>query len=62
MDEKVIFQLFKDIIIKQNQVFIEDIAKYFKRDPDYLKAKYIKPEYYLPILERSKKKTSYSNP
>ncbi len=61
MDEKIIFQLFKQIIIKQNQEFIEDLAKTFKRDSEELKEKYIKPEYYLPILIRSKK-TNDNNP
>ncbi len=61
MDEKIIFQLFKQIIIKQNQEFIEDLAKTFKRDSEELKEKYIKAEYYLPILIRSKK-TNDNNP
>jgi hypothetical protein len=55
MDEKIVFNMFKNMIIAQNEVFIRDLAKKFKRDPDELCKKYIKPEYYLPIVEWEKK-------
>jgi len=53
MDEKVIFQTIKQVIIKQNEIFLRDLARRFKRNPDDFCKKYIKPEYYLPILERA---------
>lgn len=52
MDEKVMFRTFKDIIIAQNRAFLKDLASKFNRDPEVLIAKYLKPEYYLPIIER----------
>jgi hypothetical protein len=55
MDEKVVFQLFKNIIKTQNERFISDLAKKFGRDPDVLLKNYLKPDYYLPIVEWDKK-------
>ena len=52
MDEKVAFQAIKNIIIEQNKVFITDLAKRFKKNPEEMCKKYIKPEYYLPIYEK----------
>lgn len=52
MDNKVVFQVFKNIIIAQNEIFIKDIAKRFKKDPEDLCKKYIKPEYYLPVVTK----------
>lgn len=52
MDEKVIFQLFKDIIIAQNKAFLRDLALKFNRNPEDFTRKYLKPEYYLPIIDR----------
>jgi len=45
------FQAIKNIIIAQNKVFIKDIAKKFKKDPEELIKKYITPDNYLPIIE-----------
>jgi hypothetical protein len=53
MDEKVAFQVIKNVIIKQNEVFLRDLAVRFNRDPDDFCKKYIKPEYYLPIIQRT---------
>lgn len=60
MDEKVIFQTIKQVIIKQNEVFLRDLARRFKRDPDDFCKKYIKPEYYLPVLERASGGANFS--
>jgi hypothetical protein len=52
MDHKMIFDLFKNIIIKQNEVLIKEIAKVSELDEKYLIEKYIKPAYYLPIISK----------
>ena len=54
MDEKVkltqAFQVIKNVMMHQNEAFVRDLAVKFKKDPDELVAKYIRPEYYLPIV------------
>lgn len=52
MDHKMIFDLFKNIIIKQNEVLIKEIAKQTGLDETYLTEKYIQPAYYLPIISK----------
>lgn len=50
MDEKVVFSTIKETIIAQNRAFLLDLSKRFKLDYEYLCEKYIRPEYYLPIV------------
>jgi mRNA deadenylase 3'-5' endonuclease subunit Ccr4 len=50
MDEKMMFAAIKNTIIEQNKAFLLDLSKKFKLDYNYLCEKYIKPEYYLPIV------------
>jgi hypothetical protein len=52
--EKLIFDIFKTIIIEQNKLLLKEVAKKFELDYDELMKKYIKPEYYLPVIEKSK--------
>lgn len=52
MDEKMTFKIFKDIIIAQNKVFLRDLAIRYNRNPEDFLRKYLKPEFYLPIIDR----------
>jgi hypothetical protein len=52
--EKLIFDVFKTIIIEQNKLLLKEVAVKFDLDYDELLRKYIKPEYYLPVVEKSK--------
>jgi hypothetical protein len=49
MDSKIAFDIFKNIIIAENKVFLDRIAEKTGTNPDKLRLKYIKPEYYLPV-------------
>jgi hypothetical protein len=50
MDKKIIFELFKNIIISNNKILLKDIAKETGLDEQYLIDKYLQPAYYLPIV------------
>jgi hypothetical protein len=52
--EKLIFDVFKTIIIEQNKLLLKELAVKFELDYEELLRKYIKPEYYLPVVEKSK--------
>jgi len=56
------FQLLKSTIITENQRILELIAKKYNKDYHMLKEKYIRPEYYLPLViqdgPKDKKPTS----
>jgi hypothetical protein len=52
MENKMIMDVFKNIIIEQNKEFLKQISQAYKIDYDYLLKKYIKPEYYLPIIKK----------
>lgn len=51
--EKLIFDMFKTIIIEQNKILLREVSVKFDLDYDELLKKYIKPEYYLPVIEKS---------
>lgn len=51
----MIFDIFKTVIIEQNKVMLKDVAKQFDLDYDTLVEKYVKPEYYLPVIINSTK-------
>ena len=53
MDHKMSFQVFKNIIIAQNKEFLKQISKETGLDEEYLIEKYIKPDYYLPIIKKT---------
>ena len=42
--------LFKNMIIEQNKVLLRHIAEKTGLEYSYLEEKYIRPEYYLPII------------
>lgn len=46
----MIFDIFKAVIIEQNKMMLKDVAKQFDLDYETLVEKYIKPEYYLPVI------------
>lgn len=52
--EKLIFDVFKTIIIEQNKLLLRELATKFDLNYEELLKKYIKPEYYLPVVEKSK--------
>lgn len=52
MDSDLVFDIFKNIIIKQNKALISRIAKDFKKNEQELLSMYLKPEYYLPIIQK----------
>ena len=47
------FTMLKNIIIAQNHAFLERVADESGLDVDYLKEKYLKPDYYLPIIKKT---------
>ncbi len=57
MDRKInkkfdfIFRIFINIIVKQNKELLKNISKEFNIDLEYLEQKYIKPNYYLPLIK-----------
>lgn len=52
--EKLIFDIFKSVIIEQNKLLLKEVSLRFGLDYQELLDKYIKPEYYLPVIDRSK--------
>lgn len=49
----MIFDIFKSVIIEQNKMLLKDIAEQFDLDYETLLEKYIKPEYFLPVIVHS---------
>lgn len=52
--DKLIFDVFKTVIIEQNKLLLKEVSSKFGLDYEELLKKYIKPEYYLPVIEKSK--------
>lgn len=52
----MIFDIFKTIIIEQNKILLKEIAERFDLDYSMLLDKYIRPEYYLPVIVKKNKK------
>ncbi len=50
-DREVGFEILKNVIVEQNKALIKQIAKDYLRTESRLLHRYLKPEYYLPILE-----------
>jgi hypothetical protein len=50
MDNKIVFDIFKNVIIEQNKLLLKEISEKFDLDYEYLIDKYIKPSYYLPVV------------
>lgn len=55
---KETFLVMKNIIIAQNEIFLRDLAKRFKKDPDLFVKRYIRPDLYLPVVKWNNKSTS----
>jgi hypothetical protein len=53
MDNKMIFDIFKNIIIEQNKVLLLQVSEKCGIDYETLLEKYLKPEYYLPVILHS---------
>lgn len=51
MDSEVVFMMFKNMIIKQNKELLKRIAKDHGKSENALLDRYIKPDYYLPIIQ-----------
>jgi hypothetical protein len=52
---KIVFDIFKNIIIEQNKILLKKISEVTGIDEDHLLETYIKPEYYLPVITKSQK-------
>lgn len=46
----MICDLFRNIIVEQNKEFLKKVAERYDLDYEYLLQKYLKPEYYLPVI------------
>ena len=60
MDRQVTFNVFKTLIIEQNIVFLKKISQETGLSEDLLRQKYLKPDYYLPIVEKTVPKKKWS--
>lgn len=49
----VMFEIMKNIIMQENALLLQKIAKKHRMDADYLIETYLKPEYYVPIVDKS---------
>jgi hypothetical protein len=47
--------MIKNIIKSQNEKLLKDIAVHIGKDESYMIEKYLKPEYYLPIIYAKRK-------
>ena len=56
MDNKMIFDIFTNVIIEQNKILLKQVSDKFGIDYDILLEKYLTPENYLPILQDTKPK------
>lgn len=50
MNNIIICQLFKNIIIEQNKSFLKMISEKHDISYDLLLEKYLRPEFYLPVI------------
>lgn len=50
-DRELGFEMIKNILIEQNKHLLKQIAKDFERSENNLLKRYLKPEYYLPIVQ-----------
>lgn len=48
--ELIFFNMVTNIIKQQNTILLKEIAKKIDKDESYMLEKYLKPEYYLPII------------
>ena len=52
MDCQIAFSVIKNVIMEQNKVLLKKLADEFQLDYDELTAKYLKPDYYLPVVSQ----------
>jgi hypothetical protein len=50
MDREMTFSIFKNIIIEQNKLLLRRVSEITGLKEEYLQEKYLKPDYYLPII------------
>ena len=50
-DREIGFEIIKNAIMEQNKALLKQIAKDFNRSEEKLIKRYLKPEYYLPIVQ-----------
>lgn len=50
MDNVIICNIFRNIIIEQNKLFLKYIADTYNMDYGFLLDTYLKPAYYLPVI------------
>jgi hypothetical protein len=62
MDSEVGFHLIVNIIKAQNKVLLQQIAHDYDLDARLLQEQYLRPEYYLPIVQRHKPSTKPTKP
>lgn len=48
----MMFDIIKNTIIKENEELLKIISKKYKISYETLKDKYIKPEFYLPLVQK----------
>lgn len=53
MAEEVVFDMFKNILKAETESFVREIARNYRRSEHVLLEKYLKPEYYLPIIRNT---------
>lgn len=52
MDCQIAFSVIKNVIMEQNKVLLKRLAEELNMDYDELLIKYLKPEYYLPVVSQ----------
>ena len=61
MDQEIGFQMFKYITIAQNRELLKQIAKDHQLNESRFLERYLKPEYYLPVIQITQKNVKQSN-
>lgn len=57
MDCQIAFNVIKNIIIEQNKVLLKRLADELNLDYEELIEKYLKPDFYLPVVSKEVKKS-----
>lgn len=60
-ESEIGFNIIKNIIKNQNEVLLKQIAERYSMDFYSLKDSYLRPEYYLPIVQKTKKVNNNGN-
>ena len=59
MDQEIGFQMFKYITIAQNRELLKQIAKDHGYNESRFLERYLKPEYYLPVIQITQKNVKH---